>query len=85
MNTNTDAGMDSLRRIVADVYTDTYMTTGGIVRTKTAKRREQEKAVAEAVVRFAFDHGGYRGEHLAPAGLWFELMPAGAGSKAVQA
>jgi hypothetical protein len=71
----TSEGRQHLRRLVAETYRDTYETTGGVVRLKTRKRREQEKAVADAVVRFAFDHGGYRGEHLAPGGLWAELMP----------
>lgn len=68
-------GMDRLRALVAEAYAETVTTKSGIVKAKTAKQREIDKAVAEAVVRFAFDHGGYRGEHLAPAGLWDELMP----------
>lgn len=72
----TEDGLARLRALVEESYRDTYTTIGGLVRPKTKKQREIDKAVAEETVRFAFDHGGYRGEHLAPAGLWADLMPA---------
>lgn len=71
---STPAGMRRLRELVLATVTPTYETRTGIVREKTAKRREIEREVAEAVVRFAFDHGGYRRTHLAPGGLREEVL-----------
>lgn len=63
-----------LRALVAESATSTYMTPGGIIRDKTGKRREAEHKVAEAVVRFAFDHAGITNGHLAPTGLLLDLL-----------
>lgn len=62
-------GRDALRRVVAAKYTATVTTPGGLVRPKTAKQREIDAAVCEAVIRFAFDHTSYGTDHLAPFGL----------------
>lgn len=69
----TNEGRVRLKQIIADSEATVYMTTGGVVKSKTAKRREIEYAVMQEVIRFAFDHGGYRGEHLGPTGLMMEL------------
>lgn len=62
-------GYPALRRIVAAKYEPNYTTRDGIVRPKTKKQREIDAAVCEAVVRFAFDHGGYGDAYNAPFGL----------------
>jgi hypothetical protein len=70
----TEAGRARLLALVVEAYRETYQTRGGIDRPKTRKQRQLDWTVAEAVVRFAYDHGGYAGEHLAPGGLWAELQ-----------
>ncbi len=69
----TAAGEARLQYLVAQSLEPNETTRGGVVRPKTKKRRQIEAAVVEEVVRFAFDHGGYGQEHLAPGGLYMEL------------
>lgn len=68
--------MDRLRQLVRAADAATYTTTTGVVKPKTAKQREIDKAVAEQVVRFAFDHAGITGDerNLAPSGLYIQLL-----------
>lgn len=65
-----------LRYLVGVMCEPTFTTPSGIVKKKTNKQRDEERAVAEAVVRFAFDHLGIRGDegNLAPSGLQVQLM-----------
>lgn len=74
MNTTTPEGYDRLKVLVAEAHRTTYQTNGGQTKAKTRKQLEIDKAVAEAVVRFAFDHAGFNTNHLAPTGLYLELM-----------
>jgi hypothetical protein len=69
----TEAGRARLLALVKEAYTPTTETRGGVVKQKTHKQLAIDHAVALEVVRFAFDHGGYKGAHLAPTGLWMEL------------
>lgn len=68
-----DAGWERLKYLVAQPYIETVTTKGGIVKPKTRKQVEIEKEVANEVVRFAYDHGGYQLGFLAPGGLWMAL------------
>lgn len=69
----TEAGRARLKALVREAHSTTYETRGGVRKTKTAKQQQQDHAVATEVVRFAFDHGGYRGDLLTPWALWMEL------------
>jgi hypothetical protein len=60
--------------LVATADQPTYVTSGGSLRLKSLKRRQQEHAVAQEVVRFAFDHAGITGGYLAPTGLYLDLL-----------
>lgn len=68
------AGLDRLRYLVAQTKIDTVTTRSGIVKPKTKKQKEVDLAVANEVVRFAFDHGGYNEGFLAPGGLFLALL-----------
>ena len=63
-----------LREIVAASAEANTVTRGGAVKPKTGKQREIEHAVANEVVRFAFDHAGITGGHLAPTGVLLDLL-----------
>lgn len=69
-----DPAINRLLYLVAQSDQETFFTNGGVERTKTAKRRERELAVAQEVVRFAFDHAGITGGYLAPTGLYMALL-----------
>ena len=66
--------LDRLRYLVAVAHEPNVTTRGGIVKPKTKKQREIEAAVANEVVRFAFDHAGITEGHLAPGGLYLQLL-----------
>lgn len=70
-----DAAWNRLRYLAGVCCEPTFTTRGGLVKNKTNKQRDEERAVFEAVVRFAFDHLGIRGAdgNLAPTGLQLQL------------
>lgn len=77
--TDTTAALDRLRYLVGVMCEPTQTTRGGIVRAKTKKQRQIDREVADAVVRFAFDHAGITEGHLAPGGLMLQLMEEAGG------
>lgn len=68
------AAYERLQYLAGVACEPTVMTSGGIIRNKTKKQRQQEVAVFEEVARFAFDHCGITNGHLAPGGLIMDLL-----------